>query len=129
MHVERFDFGSGETGRYFVIPGRSMSEIFSARLMDGSSTLRFDWTASLGIGTVVNRLARVQGLAGGPGSFTRVEGYASDRLRELIQALEFNKSEVERALGLGLGGEWRIGVTPKPNSVPPTWTITATRIG
>ena len=61
--------------------------------MDGSYTLEVTWTESLGPGTLVNRLAQVQELAGGPGGFTRITGIASYNLQELIQSDQFNRQE------------------------------------
>ncbi|MGC1717949.1 MAG: hypothetical protein WA746_03085 [Isosphaeraceae bacterium] len=126
MHVDHIELLSG-TGRDFVVPGRSRPELFSARLMDGSNTLEVTWTESLGPGTLVNRLAQVQELAGGPGGFTRITGIASYNLQELIQSDQFNRQEAAQALGQKLGGRWVVDVTPRPNSA--TWDITATRLG
>jgi hypothetical protein len=101
--------------------------MFSARLMDGTNTLEVTWTESLGQGTLVNRLAQAQELAGGPGSFTRITGMASDNLQGLIRSGQFNAEQAAQALGQRLGGRWRVEVTPRPNST--TWDITATRLG
>jgi hypothetical protein len=119
----------GEAYRDFVIPGRSVPEVFSARLMEGSAALEVTWTATLGLGTLVNRLARVQELAGGPGSFTRITGQASAEFRDLVRAGRFNLDEAGEALGRRLGGRWRVELPPRPRSVPPTWDVVATRIG
>jgi hypothetical protein len=126
MYVDHIELLSG-TGRDFVVPGRSRPELFSARLMDGSYTLEVTWTESLGPGTLVNRLAQVQELAGGPGGFTRITGIASYNLQELIRSDQFNRQEAAQALGQKLGGRWVVDVTPRPNSA--TWDITATRLG
>ena len=67
--------------------------------MDRSNTLEVTWTESLGLGTLVNRLARVQELAGGPGGFTRITGIASYNLQELIQSGQFNRQVVAQAPG------------------------------
>lgn len=117
----------GESYRDFVLPGRSVPEVFSARLLNGSTTLEITWTASLGQGTLVNRLALVQKLAGGPGSFTRITGQASAEFRDVIQALDLD--EAGQALGKGLGGKWGVALRPRPNSIPSTWDLVATRIG
>jgi hypothetical protein len=119
----------GEAYRDFVIPGRSMPEVFSARLMQGSTALEVTWTATLGLGTLVNRLARVQDLAGGPGNFTRITGQASAEFRDLVRVGRFNLDEAAQALGRRLGGRWRVELQPRPRSVPPTWDVVATRIG
>lgn len=126
MHVEPVEFSKG-SGRDFVVPGRSRPELFSARLMNGSNTLEVNWTESLGQGTLVNRLAQAQQLAGGPGSFTRITGMASDNLQGLIQSGRFKAQEAAQALGQRLGGRWHVDVTPRPNST--TWDITTTRLG
>jgi hypothetical protein len=128
MHVQSGQLLGGHVGyRDFVIPGRSVNEVFSARLIDGSNTLQVAWTESLGKGTLVNRLAQAQHLAGGPGSFTKITGQASLNFKTLIQSGGFNAQEAAEALGERLGGRWRVDVTPRPNST--TWDITAIRIG
>jgi hypothetical protein len=126
MHVEPVELSTG-AGRDFVIPGRSVQEVFSARLMNGSNTLQVTWTESLGQGTLVNRLAQAQQLAGGPGSFTRITGQASDNFQALIRSGQFNAQEAAQALGQRLGGRWSVDVAPRPNST--TWDVTATRLG
>lgn len=130
MHVVegRLQIG-GEGYRDFIIPGRSVPEVFSARLMNGSTTLEVTWTESLGQGTLVNRIAQVQELAGGPGSFTRITAQASAEFRNLVRAGRFNINEAEQALGQRLRGKWRAELRPRPNSIPPTWDVVATRIG
>lgn len=129
MHVEDVLLSTGEAGRDFVIPGRSVEEIFVGRLMNGTKTLEVTSSESLGLGALVNRIAKAQELAGGPGSFNRITGYASDKLRELIQAGRFNAQEFAQSLSRRLGGRWNVDVTPRPNTNPPTWDITAIRIG
>jgi hypothetical protein len=127
MHVEPVELSAGEAGRDFVIPGRSTPETFSARLMDGSKTLEVTWTESLGQGPIAGRLAQAQELAGGPGSFTRITGKASDNLQALIASNKFDTQQASQLLGQRLGGKWQVEVTPRPNGT--TWNITATRIG
>jgi hypothetical protein len=129
MHIEDVRVSTGEVGRDFVIPGRSVPEIFSARLMNGTNTLEVTWTESLGQGTLVNRIAKAEELAGGPGTFNRIIGYASDHFREFIQAGRFNAQEFAQSLSRRLGGTWRVDVTPRPKTNPPTWNVTATRLG
>jgi hypothetical protein len=126
MHVERVVSG-GQSGRYFLILGRSKPEIFSARLMDGSTTLKVVWTESLGLGMVAIRLAQVQRLAGGSGSITQITGVASDKLQELIRLGRFKADKAAQRLGQHLGGRWGVEVTPRPNST--TWNLTATLLG
>jgi hypothetical protein len=126
LRVDPFELSSG-TGRDFVILGRWLREVFSVRLMDGSNSLQVTWTESLGKGTLVNRLAQVQQLAGGPGSFTEIKGEASAEFQTRIQLGRFNALETAQALDQKLGGKWRVDVTPRPNST--TWDITATRLG
>jgi hypothetical protein len=129
MHVEDVRLITGEAGRDFVIPGRSVPELFSARLMNGTDTLEITWVQSLGHGTLANRIARAEELAGGPGRFNRITGYASDNLRELIRSGRFNIQDFAQSLSRRLGGRWGVDVTPRPNTNPPTWNITATRLG
>lgn len=129
MHVTRNQFLDGQGYTDFMIPGRSVREVFGARIIDGSKTLRIDWTASLGRGTLVNRIAKVQELAGGPGSFTRITGQASDQFQRLIAAGKFDVDGVTKLLGQRLGGTWKSELIPVANSVPPTWNIVITRIG
>ncbi len=126
MLVEQVELTAG-TGRDFVVAGRSRLELFSARLVTGSDTLDVAWIASLSLGTVVKRLAQVQELAGGPGSFTRLRGMASDNLQALIEAGHFYTQKASQALALALGGRWRVDVMPRPHTS--TWDITATRLG
>jgi hypothetical protein len=130
MHVVegRLQIG-GEGYRDFIIQGRSVPEVFSARLMNGSTTLEVTWAESLGQGVLANRLAQVQELAGGPGSFTRVTGQATSEFRDLIQVNRFDLDKAGQALGQRLGGKWRVELRPRPNSTPPTWDIVAIRIG
>ncbi len=129
MHTEEVRLITGEAGLDFVILGRSVPEIFVARLMDGSDTLEIIWTGSLGRGTLVNRIARAEVLAGGAGQFRRISGYGSDTLGDLIREGRFNAESFARDLGGKLGGTWIVKTTPRPHSVPPTWNVTATRIG
>jgi hypothetical protein len=127
MHVEPVEISAGEAGRDFVIPGRSTPENFSARLMDGGKTLEVTWTESLGQGPIAGRLAQDRELAGGPGSFTRITGKASDNLQAPIASNKFDTQQASQLLGRRLGGRWQVEVTPRPNTT--TWNITATRIG
>lgn len=129
MHVEDIRLSTGEAGRDFVIPGRSVPELFSARLMNGTKTLEVIWTQSLGHGTLANRIARAVELAGGPGSINRITGYASDNLREFIQSGRFNAQKFAQSVSRRLGGRWGVDVTPRPDTNPPTWNVTATRLG
>ena len=85
MHVEEVRLITGETGIDRVIPGRSVPEVFAARLMDGSDTLEIAWTESLGRGALASRIAMAEERAGIPGRLRRVVGYASDSLRDLIR--------------------------------------------
>jgi hypothetical protein len=119
--------GSGLTERDFVVYGRSRPEFFSARLMDGSDTLQVTWIETLGIGTIVNRLAQVQALAGGPGSFRRITGQASDNLQTLLEIGQFSPQLAAQALSQRLGGQWQVDITPHPHSL--SWDMTATRVG
>ena len=128
MHVEAVTV-SQQTGHDFVVPGRTVSELFSARLMDGSSALEVIWTHSLGQGTLANRLAQVQQIAGGPGKITRITGQASAKLQEVIRTGQFNAQQSAQSLGRRLGGTWHIDVIPRANSIPQTWDIIAVRIG
>ena len=128
MHVEAVTLSTGERGLDFVIPGRSVPEIFSARMMRGSQTLEVTWTESLGRGTLVNRIAKVRELAGPSGGFDRIVGYASDAFRELIEAGRFDARDLASDLGVRLGGTWRIEITPRSGSIPPTWDVAATRV-
>jgi hypothetical protein len=129
LHVYEFRLVTGEAGRDFVIPGRSVPEIFSARLMSDTKVLEITWTASLSQKTLVNRIARVEELAGGPGSLNRITGYASDNLRHLIQAGRFNSQESAQSLSRRLGREWIVEVVFRPQTNPQTWNVTASRIG
>lgn len=129
MHVTRGQFLDGQGFTDFSIPGRSVPELFGARIADGTKTLNIDWTASLGRGTLVNRIKQIQDLAGGPGCFSRITGQASDEFRSLIAAGKFDVDEVTKLLGQRLGGTWKTELIPAANSVPPTWNIVITRVG
>ncbi|MFO0877597.1 MAG: RHS repeat-associated core domain-containing protein [Gemmataceae bacterium] len=126
MHVEPVELSTGK-GRDFVIPGSSVPERFSARLMDGSGTLQVTWTDSLR--QTPGRLGQAQKLAGGPGSFSRITGRASADLEAALREGQFNAEQAAQQLGNSLGGKWRVDVTRVPGSQPPVFDITATRIG
>lgn len=113
----------------FVVPGRSVPELFSARLMSGSDTLVVTGTASLGRGTLVNRLRQVQELAGGPDSFRRITGMASDTLEALARAGRFNAQQASESLSQALGGTWRVQAVPRPGTRRTVFDINAERIG
>lgn len=119
---------SRELYRDFVVIGRSKAELFSARLMEAGDSLQVTWTASLRLTTVVNHLGQVQDLAGGPGCVMRIWGKASADLQAMVRSGRFNAPAAAQALGQRLGGNWRIDLTRVPNSVPPTWEISATRL-
>jgi hypothetical protein len=118
---------SGESYRDFVIPGKSVPERFSARLMNGSDTLEIAWTDSLR--QTPRRLRQVQQLAGGPGKFSKITGRASAGLETDIRAGRFNAQPFAEQLGNSLGGTWRIDVTPISGTRPPQYNVTAVRIG
>jgi RHS repeat-associated protein len=126
MHVEPVELSTG-TGRDFVIPGRSVPERFSARLMDGGDTLQVTWTDSLR--QTPGRLQQVQQLAGGPGSFSRITGRASADLEAAMRAGQFDAQQAAQQLENNLGGRWRLDVARVPGSQPPVFDIIATRIG
>jgi hypothetical protein len=112
----------------FVIPGRSVDEVFSGRMVEGSSELAVSWTASLGKGTLVNRIGKVQDLVGGPGKITRITGQASAEFRDLIRTGSFDLREMAELLDQRLGGKWRVELQPRAGSVPPTWDVVANRV-
>lgn len=118
---------SGEKGRAFVLIGASETELFSAIIMNGSKTLEVSWTATLGQKVLVGRIGQLEKLAGGPNSFNKITGYATDGFYDLIKAGKFNTTEIADLLGKGLGGKWEVKVVPRPGS--PKVDVTATRIG
>lgn len=126
IHVEPIELSTGR-GRDFIIPGRSVQERFSGRLMDGSHTLEVIWTDSLR--QTPGRLRQVQQLAGGPGSFSRITGRASADLEATMRAGQFDAQQAAQQLGNCLGGGWQVDVTPIPGTEPPQFNITAFRIG
>ncbi len=129
MHVEQVRLITGETGIDLVIPGRSVPEVFAARLMDGSDTLEITWTESIGRGTIANPVAKAEELAGGPGRPRRIVAYASASLRDRMSEGRFEAEPFALALGRRLGGTWEVEIIPRPNSIPPTWNIIITRLG
>jgi hypothetical protein len=118
----------GEGYRDFIVSGRSVPELFSARLMNGSDTLVVTATASLGRGTLVNRLRQVEKLAGRSGSLRRIVGLASDNLELLIRAGRFQVATASEARSQALGGSWQVQVVPRPRTKPPVFDIIAKRI-
>jgi hypothetical protein len=127
MHIEPFELSGGGSGQEFVIPGRSVPERFSARLLDGSDTLEIAWTDSLR--QTPRRLQEVQRLAGGPNSFSRITGRASAELEAALRSGQFNAQQAAEQLGNSLGGTWQVHVTPIPGTRPPQFNITAVRTG
>jgi len=129
MHVEAVLLTTGERGLDFVIPGRSVPEIFSARLIHGTRTLEVTWTASLGRETIVGRIAMARRLAGPSGDFERIVGYASDEFREQIRLGKINIRDLALTFDRRLGGSWRVEFHPRSGSIPPTWNVSAIRVG
>lgn len=76
--VEPVELLGGRKGRDFVLYGDDGLERFTARLLDGEKTLSIGWTDN--VPRTAARLREAQQLAGGPGSFIRITGLASDQL-------------------------------------------------
>ena len=77
----------------------------------------------------VLRLREAQGLAGGPGSFTKITGMASDQLEVAIRAGKFSATKAADMLERSLGGKWEVQVIPRVGSCPPIFDIVANRTG
>ena len=112
LKVEPVELLGGGKGRDFALYAEDGAERFSARLLDGEKTLSIGWTDN--IPRTGLRLREVQQLAGGPGSFTRITGMASDQLEVAIRAGTFDTNKVAEMLGRTLGGKWGVKVTPRP---------------
>lgn len=125
MQIEPFQLLGGEAGRDFVIIDDSGAERFSARLMDGSSQLTVTWTDNWP--STVLRLRDVQQLAGGPGSFTRITGIASDRVEAALLAGTFDADQASRILGRCLGGTWQVQALPRSRTNRSMFDIIAER--
>ena len=111
LEVKSVELLGGQAGRDFVLRGAEGAERFAARLMDGSKTLNVGWTDSIARTTL--RLREAQQLAGGPGSFTRITGMASDQLEAAIRAGTFDTAKAAEMLGKSLGGKWQVHVSQR----------------
>jgi RHS repeat-associated protein len=126
MKVESFRLLNGQTGRDFVIYSEGGVERFSARLFDGQKTLTIGWTDN--VARTGLRLREVQQLAGGPGSFTRITGMASDQLEAAIRAGSFDANKAAQVLSRSLGGKWAVQIIPRPGQ-PGVFDIVAELTG
>lgn len=108
MNVERFELLGGKTGQDFVIYGRDGLERFVSRLFDGEKTLKVGWTDD--IPHTVLWIREVQMLAGGPDSFSRITGIASDVLEAAIRRGTFSQAKASELLTRALGSTWRVDV-------------------
>jgi hypothetical protein len=131
MSVQEVTSETGLQYRQFSVPARNPAvaegEMFAARMIKGSKTLEVQWTESLGQGTLVNRLAQAQELAGGPGSITQITGRASATLEANVIAGRFSPTSAAEALSQRLGGTWKVEVTPPPYTPGKQIFVTATR--
>ena len=129
MTVEDYSLlGGRNPGKEFVVPGKSVPEMFSARLPNGSGTLIVTGTESLGQGVLANRLRLVQELAGGPTSFNKITGLASDNLENLIRSGKFVTRDAAELLGSKLGGKWTVTVVERPGQTG-VFDVIAERVG
>lgn len=111
MKVVPVELLDGSKGRDFVLYGPDGLERFSARLLDGMATLDVGWTDN--VPRTVIWLREAQQLSGGPTSFRRITGIASDQLERAIRAGTFNTVRAAEVLSRSLGGEWRVTVEPR----------------
>ena len=86
---------------------------FAARLI--GTELTVDWTGQ--VGTTVFRLGQVQSQAGGPGSITRINGYASDNLLAIVRSGDFDCQRVGDILSRRLGGRWTVHLSVRGQRV------------
>ena len=126
MNVIAIELLGGTKGRDFVSWGPDGLERFSARLLDGHTTLNVGWTDN--VPRTALRLREVQRLAGGAGSFTRITGTASDQLEASILEGSFRADKAAELLKRSLGGQWRVSAQPR---LPAAGVIdvTAERLG
>ena len=59
------------------------------------------------------RLGQVQELAGGPGTVTKISGFATDNLLNIVRSGKFDCARVGDVLSKRLGGKWSVSVTDK----------------
>ena len=119
MQVEKGKFLGDEPYTDFLIGEEG--ESFHARL--AGKELQIGWTGEPG--TTGFRLRQVQQQAGGPGSFTKIIGKASENLEMLVTQGKFNSDKVAEGLGRNLGGKWEVKITNEKG----LYQITATRTG
>ena len=122
-------FMDGGVYRDFLIYGRQIHELFTARLIEGENTLVIGWTASLGAGTFVNRIKRIRELLNGVDTFHTISGLLSDRLSFLHEQRRLNFSQAELLLNVQLGGHWIIQVVPKKSNNSQRYDLVATQLG
>lgn len=106
MTVERRTLLGGERVTDFLVQD-GMGPGFLATLE--GKTLQVGWNGRPG--TLIFRLGQAQQLAGGPGSITRIEGYASEQLLDMIRGGQFDASRWADIVGRRLGGKWSGQVT------------------
>ncbi len=129
MDVEDGELRAGQRYRDFVVYTPARAELFSARLKEGERRLQVMWTESIKPHRLLVWLRKVQELAGGPVSFSAIEGQASDKLQLLIKGGKFNAFTAGAALAKALGGKWRVVITVRPGGFPKSWDVTAIRLG
>jgi hypothetical protein len=103
MEIEPVDV-VGIRGRDFVIYDEEQRPRFEARVLDGTNTLKVLWTNN--IGWTLYWLRQVQRLMGGPGSFDRIEGFATDEFANAIQRGLLDEPEIANRVMRALGGRW-----------------------
>lgn len=123
MEIEPVDV-AGLRGRDFVIYGDFEEPKFEARLLDGSKSLRVLWTDPWP--WTLRRLREVQRLAGGPGVFDRIDGFATDRFADAINAGIVDELQIQSRLTRALGEKWSVTINKlKSNRI----NISANRAG
>lgn len=112
MEIEPFDI-AGVRGRDFVIYDVDRQPKFEGRLLDGTSTLKILWTEN--VAWTPYWLRKVQRLAGGPGLFDSIEGFATDEFAIAIQSGRVDESEIANRIMRALGGSWAARITRLEN--------------
>ncbi len=119
--------GGAMVGTCYARYAEDGSETFAAQYRTSDGVLEMAWTDK--IGELSENFAELQRMVGK--QIQRVEGQASDSLRDLILAGKFDPARYAQNHSRGFGGKWKVEIVPKYPNNPDSghWLILATRLG